>query len=106
MTHENPSFLLQEQLRENLPDVIRRVVADYGAFAQQNAPTEAKNFDQHHKACKTAVAHLLALSKLTATFKADKAAMGNEMETLLRETRQLLAGNHDGDDEGHEEDQF
>lgn len=105
MTHD-PTRILEEQLRENLPDIIRRVVADYGLFAIQDSPLEAKDFDRHHKAARAGVAHLLALSRLAATVKADAASPAGELETLLRETRHLLAENHDEGDADAPEDQF
>ena len=107
MTHD-PSELLTDQLRENLPDVIRRVVEDYSIFAAQHCPMEAKDFDRHHKAGKAAVAHLLAISKLAATLKTDTNTKTSELDDILREARHLLAGNHDGTegDEDEAEDQL
>ncbi len=105
MTHE-PCDLLEEQLRENLPDVIRRVVEDYGLFALQDSPMDAKDFDRHHKAARAGVAHLLSLYKLAAALKTDKAEQPADYDDAMRTARRALAGNHNEGDDDAAEDQL
>jgi hypothetical protein len=95
MTDENPSLLLEKQLCENLPDVIRRVVEDYSVFAIQDSPLEAKDFERHHKAARSGVAHLLAIQKLAEKIKNKNTEAMDELDGILREAQQILNANHD-----------
>jgi hypothetical protein len=93
MTHD-PTQVFIETLRRILPNAIERAAQSYRRFSEQDEGEGAKSFSAHHSACKTALAHLLALSKLTQFLdKRDPLrSMGDDdLETLLRQARHTLA---------------
>ena len=71
MSHENtknePSLEICNIVIQFLPKAIERVVQTYYEFTNQELSFEAKEFSQHHTACKAAVAHLEGLLKILKT---------------------------------------
>lgn len=47
-----------------VPDAMDRAVASYRRFVGVDVPLDAKEFKDHHTACRTALAHLEALLRL------------------------------------------
>lgn len=54
----------REQIAEFLPEAIATALRSYHRFSQLPVAEEAKDFTDHHKACKVAVAHIELLLKL------------------------------------------
>lgn len=54
----------RQHLAAFLPDAISQALKSYYRFAQQDPLPEPKEFSDHHKACKVAIAHIELLIKL------------------------------------------
>ena len=74
-----------------LPEAIERVIQTYREFTSQELSFEAKEFSQHHTACKAAIAHLEGLMKesylpfanfLQLTAKGKHCQLGEHMLSL------------------------
>ena len=50
---------------KELTPALQKALSDYLAFSQNQAPTEIKEFNAYHTACKAALLHLALLVKLT-----------------------------------------
>tara|TARA_Y100001936_G_scaffold247496_1_gene293408 strand:+ start:599 stop:919 length:321 start_codon:yes stop_codon:yes gene_type:complete len=61
-----------------LPEAIERVIQTYREFTSQELSFEAKEFSQHHTACKAAIAHLEGLMKILKS-------QSNLADTLIEE---------------------
>ncbi|MFV0627153.1 MAG: hypothetical protein ACK5N8_07380 [Alphaproteobacteria bacterium] len=55
---------LKKRLKKTLPDKISKVIESYESFLEQGIPDDAKGFNAHHNACKSAVVHAETLLKL------------------------------------------
>ena len=55
---------LKTRLKKTLPDKISKVIESYENFLEQGIPEDAKGFNAHHNACKSAVVHAETLLKL------------------------------------------
>ncbi len=55
---------LKTRLKKTLPDKISKVIESYENFLEQGIPEDAKGFNAHHSACKSAVVHAETLLKL------------------------------------------
>lgn len=84
---------LKTSLKKTLPAKISEVIASYEIFAGRPVPDDAKGFNAHHSACKSAVVHaetLLKLARWTEEGKFSSPAVdGSEtdLEFLLDEAR-------------------
>lgn len=59
-----PIETIKLALAEELPRAIERALESYADFSARSFPLDAKEYDAHHKACKAALAHLDALTKM------------------------------------------
>ena len=48
-----------------LVPALQKALTDYVAFSQNEAPTDIKEFNAYHTACKAALLHIALLAKLT-----------------------------------------
>lgn len=90
---------LKTSLKKTLPAKISEVIASYEIFAGRPVPDDAKGFNAHHSACKSAVVHaetLLKLARWTEEGKLSPSETGNREDDL----RFLL------EEAGREEDDF
>lgn len=55
---------LKKRLKKTLPEKISKVIDSYENFLEQGIPEDAKGFNAHHSACKSAVIHAETLMKL------------------------------------------
>lgn len=77
---------LKSRLKKTLPEKISEVINSYETFAEQPIPDDAKGFNAHHSACKSAVIHaetLLKLAKWTDDNQDEKLKTDNEEEDIL-----------------------
>lgn len=82
------------------PAAYTRVVRHYTDFSETDPPHSAKEVVAFHTACKAAIGHLSALLKLEKLCGLEKHTPQDDVETLLRETRQaLLTTESDHDDD-------
>ena len=52
-------------IRKELTPALQKALNDYLAFEQGEAPSETKEFNAYHTACKAALLHIALLVKLT-----------------------------------------
>lgn len=50
---------------KELTPALRKALADYATFSLNKAPTDTKEFNAYHTACKAALLHIALLVKLT-----------------------------------------
>lgn len=89
----------RERIARFLPDAIAKAIGSYDAFVQ--APiektgnkTKANAFEEHHKACRVAVAHIELLLKLARLADLpDAEAAGNQiiLSAVMQEAQDCLA---------------
>ena len=53
------------KVTEQLTPALQKALDDYLAFSENKAPTEIKDFNAYHTACKAALLHIALLDKLT-----------------------------------------
>lgn len=88
----------REQISQFLPDAIRKALTSYHLFMERDYEEEKpKAFEEHHKACKVAIAHIELLIKLArfADLPDAKAADGNNqivLAAMLQEAQEELDG--------------
>lgn len=88
---------LREDIARLLPLAMERAVASYRRFAMGELPEpgEAKDFAQHHAACRAALNHLEALVKLARWANAApaeaRAVPGDELKRLVKAAQEALA---------------
>lgn len=92
-----------------IPALIHAAVAQYRDFSSTPPPLDAKGFAAHHAACRAALAHVEALTKLSRWLAggAGEAGQkgGNETpETLLGEARAAIAALSEGMDDEDKND--
>ena len=90
----DPIQFFCDTLRRLLPGAIERAAQSYTHFSKQDEGVDAKSFAAHHAACKTALAHVSALTKLAQFLDKQnplRSAGDDDLETLLRQARHLLA---------------
>lgn len=77
-----------------LPVAVARAVDGYTDFSSRLPPDNAKEFTGFHTACRAAINHIAALLKLgklcTVPDKNPHGPGHDDLETLLRETRETL----------------
>lgn len=75
----------REQIASFLPDAIALALESYHRFSGQRVPDEAKEFKDHHNACKVAIAHIELLIKLArwADLPDQDAAQNNMEQAML-----------------------
>ncbi len=88
----DPIADMRAQLCSLLPRAMQNAIESYQQFAQQIAPDDAKHFIVHHNACRAALAHLDALSKLGRWLVAQHPQLEttDELQPLLLRARQVL----------------
>lgn len=98
-TQADPITDLRAELLRDLPDDIKRVRNAYRRAAQQAALLrDAKDFNAHQTACKTALGHLESLIKLLrwacegAGEVDDDAPEKSNVDQLIAEAKRSLAG--------------
>ena len=64
MTEKKIEDITRAQIAARLPDALMKALNDYHRFSQQPAGMEARDFGDHQRACKTAIAHIELLVKL------------------------------------------
>jgi len=83
---------LRASIRRHLPKLLRKAIADYGGFAAQPAPDDAKAFAGHQAACKAALAHLDTGTTLLAwAEKTDGADDDGGIARLIRRAEEAIA---------------
>ncbi len=75
-----------------LPVAISRAVNSYRNFSGQIAPNESKEFGEHHKACRAALAHLELLLKLAEYENLESMEDNMLLKASLSEARQEYDG--------------
>lgn len=92
---------IKVSLKKMLPSKISKVLQSYEDFLELPIPDDAKGFNAHHSACKSAVIHAETLLKLAKWTENDEASMivnsddNNEILKILEEAKTDL----DCDDE-------
>ena len=93
-SHHNTDALgdIRAQLRDLLPRAVACAVASYQDFSQNLSPDDAKQFIAHHNACRAALAHLDALTKLTRWLivQHPQSSDQDDLQPLLLQARQVL----------------
>lgn len=106
----------RQQIARFLPDALAKALSSYHSFMDKNQPSEndAKEFSQHHTACKAAIAHIELLIKLAQwahlpdaraedhNHQIVLAAMLQEAQTELSEARLDEGGDSDDSDDSDE----
>ncbi|BDW88214.1 hypothetical protein [Thalassospira tepidiphila] len=89
---DNPLDTLRHDLLRDLPGDIKRVRNAYRRAAQQAALLrDAKDFNTHQAACKTALAHLDGLIKLLRWASEGQGGSATSKELEEGSTEQLIA---------------
>lgn len=87
---------LKKQLEKTLPEKISKVIESYDNFVEKGIPEDAKGFNAHHTACKSAVTHaktLMELSKWTeGEFEKEESGKEDDVMNFLLEARRELSG--------------
>jgi len=93
---------LRRRLHLVLPDQIQSAADSYAGFAAKAAPTESKDFANHHTACKAALIHLEHLIRLIRWAGGEPEPASSEIDPalaeLVAEARRDLAADPDADD--------
>ncbi len=81
---------VKKKLSKFLPQKIVNVVEKYDEFSNQETFNDAKSFNAHHSACKTAITHIHSLLKLAETTEAKEnaeniIAPSFDIEAILKE---------------------
>ena len=63
---------------QKLQPFLEKAVQSYQAFAAENCPTDAKEFNTYHSACKAALLHIALLDKIL-----DKSEITHDTEPNL-----------------------
>ncbi len=64
MSDKHNAGVLHQQIITFLPSAIKHVIQTYNDFVNQEMSLEAKDFSNHHSACKAAITHLESLLKV------------------------------------------
>lgn len=96
----------REQISQFLPDAIRKALTSYHLFMERDYEEDKpKFFEEHHKACKVAIAHIELLIKLArfADLPDAKAADGNNqimLAAMLQEAQEELESFNERESDG------
>lgn len=82
----------REAIATFLPAAISRAVNSYRSFSGQIASHEPKEFGEHHKACRAALAHLELLLKLAEHENLENIEDNSLLKASLSEARQEYDG--------------
>ena len=74
---------------KDLTPALQKALADYLAFSEGNAPTETKEFNAYHTACKSALLHIALLVKLTQN-QATEESIIPDLSALLEQAKKEL----------------
>lgn len=56
---------MNQDVGQKLVPALQKAVTDYLTFSEGNSPTDIKEFNAYHTACKSALLHIALLIKLT-----------------------------------------
>lgn len=94
---------IEQRMREDiatfLPNAIQSALKSYQSFSEEEAAdpkvTKAKNFKDHHDACKVAIAHIELLIKLAKWADIPPPEMDDEVQQAVLQSIIDNAHNHD-----------
>lgn len=95
---------LKTRLKKTLPGKIAKVIDSYEVFLEKDVPEDAKGFNAHHVACKSAVIHaenLLKLAKWTRDEEIEKRKkedIENDIWEIIAEAKNEREKNEDCED--------
>ena len=79
---------------KDLIPALHKTLAEYLAFSQSKAPTDVKEFNAYHNACKAALLHLALLIKLTQA-DLDETPDEPDLLSLLTQAKKDLKNDND-----------
>lgn len=95
---------LQQKIIGFLPDAIDRVIHTYNDFVTQDLSLDAKEFSNHHSACKAAINHLESLLKILKNTSVDQQDTNKiqptDISLLIQRAKQDLE-NYERDNKPH-----
>lgn len=88
----------RDPVQQMFPAAVARAVDLYTDFSSRTVPDAAKEVTGFHTACKAAIAHITALIKLEKLCGSELKPISENIEDLLRQTRQVLLNTKAPDD--------
>jgi hypothetical protein len=92
----NDGSMFRDELRDSLPQLLRRALASYTSFVALPSPEDAKSFAAYQASCRAAIAHVQMLLKLLEWTRSDgggsaELAWDEDIEELVGEAERALA---------------
>ena len=81
---------MNSDVGKELAPALQKALHDYLAFSENLAPTDIKEFNAYHTACKSALLHIALLVKLTQN-QAPEENIIPDLSTLLEQAKKELA---------------
>ena len=75
---------------KELAPALQKALNDYLAFSEGTAPTETKEFNAYHTACKSALLHIALLVKFTQNGAPEESIIP-DLSALLEQAKKELA---------------
>ena len=79
---------------KELAPALQKALSDYLIFAKESAPTDIKEFNAYHNACKAALLHIALLTKLTQKETSAEAFIP-DLSALLEQAKKDLKDDND-----------